>query len=114
MPQNAASAVIDLVHVLINPTRHQDDANTVPMNSINQKTLGGEIKHNANTAAPLISVAIRDALTVNCILRTTISLLTLKPIRDRNVDAEDSAAAMIPASNIAPRKLGTRFWQPRS
>ena len=109
MPQNAASAVMDLLQMLINPTGPQDDANTVPMKSINQKTLGGKIKHSANTAKPVTNMAIRDALTVNCFLRTTISLLTLKPIRDKNVDAEDSAAAIIPASNIAPRKLGTRF-----
>ena len=59
---------------------------------------------------PVTHMAIRDALTVNCVLRTTISLLTLKPMRDKNVDADDSAAAIIPASNIAPRKLGTRFF----
>ena len=38
-----------------------------------------------------------------------MSLLTLKPIRDKKVDAEDSAAAIIPASKSAPRKVGTRF-----
>jgi hypothetical protein len=36
-------------------------------------------------------------------------LLTLKPIRDRNVDAEDRAAATMPARSVAPRNGGTRF-----
>ena len=90
IPQNAPSAVIDLLQILINPTGPQDDAKTVPINSISQKTLGGKIKHNTSTTMPVTHMAIRDALTVNCFLRTTISLLTLKPMRDKNVDAEDS------------------------
>ena len=38
-----------------------------------------------------------------------MSLLMLKPTRDKKVDAEDRAAAIIPASKRAPKKLGTRF-----
>ena len=35
-----------------------------------------------------------------------MSLLTLKPTRDKNVDADDNTAAMIPASIKAPRNSG--------
>ena len=42
-------------------------------------------------------------------LRATTSLLALKPTSERKVDAEESAAAMMPAKTRAPKKSGTRF-----
>ena len=39
----------------------------------------------------------------------TMSLLTLKPTSDKNVVAEDKAAAITPASNIAPISGGIMF-----
>ncbi len=38
-----------------------------------------------------------------------MSLLALKPTSDRNVDADDKAAAMKPASINAPRNGGSKF-----
>ena len=43
--------------------------------------------------------------------RLTMSLLILKPTRDKKVEAEESAAATIPASNRAPKSVGTRFME---
>ena len=36
-----------------------------------------------------------------------MSLLTLKPTRDRNVDPDDKAAAVMPASRSAPNASGS-------
>ena len=36
-----------------------------------------------------------------------ISLLTLKPTSDKKVDADDNAAAIMPANNSAPKISGT-------
>jgi hypothetical protein len=41
--------------------------------------------------------------------RLKISLLPLKPTSDKKVEAEDSAAAMIPAISKTPGKVGIRF-----
>ena len=42
MPQSAASFVMRLLQMLIRPTGPQLDANTVPINSMNQNMLGGK------------------------------------------------------------------------
>ncbi len=42
IPQKAASFVMRLLQMLIRPTGPQLDAKTVPMNSMNQKMLGGK------------------------------------------------------------------------
>ena len=37
------------------------------------------------------------------------SRLTLKPTNERNVEAEESAAATMPATSNAPKKVGTKW-----
>ena len=51
----------------------------------------------------------RKADTSSSFVRCTISLLTLKPTIDRNVVADDNAAATIPAKTTAPSNGGMRF-----
>ena len=109
MPQNAASAVMVLLQTLIKPTGPQDDANTVPMNIISQKTLGGNMKHSARTATPVTNIVILEDVSVSSFFLWIISLLILNPTKDKNVDADDNAAAIIPAISNAPITLGTRF-----
>ena len=59
---------------------------------------------------PVISMMMREVDRVSGFCSAEISLLTLKPTSDKNVDAEDSAAAIIPASKRAPRNEGTKFF----
>jgi hypothetical protein len=58
---------------------------------------------------PVTNIAILDEVSVSSFSRWIISLLILKPTKDKNVDADDNAAAIIPAISNAPITLGTRF-----
>ena len=56
IPQNAPSAVIRLLQILMKPTGPQDEANTVPMKSMSQKIFGGKKKLATRTIPPVISI----------------------------------------------------------
>ena len=103
IPQKAAEAVIRELHILINPTAPQDDAKTVPIKVISQNTFGGKYKLNGSTTIPVKNITFLVKPNVRSASRLIMSLLILKPTRDKKVEAEESAAATIPASNRAPK-----------
>ena len=109
IPQKAAEVVMRELHMLINPTAPQDEAKTVPINVISQNTFGGKYKLIGSTIIPVKNITFLVKPNVRSASRLTMSLLILKPTRDKKVEAEESAAATIPASNRAPKSVGTRF-----
>jgi hypothetical protein len=87
------------LHTLMKATGPQLEANTVPINSMIQNTFGGRARLSTSTlklTAPMSRRVVRRRSGPRWLKR---SLLTLKPTRDRKVDAEDSAAATMPASS---------------
>ena len=109
MPQRAPRAVMPRFQMLSNPTGPQLEANTVPMNRVIQNTLGGMTRLSPSTTTLTPAMARRVILRPPAPLPGLRSWLTLKPTRDRNVEAEDSAAAMIPATSSAPSTGGTNW-----
>ncbi len=109
IPQNAACSVMRLLQMLISPTGPQDEANTVAMNVVSQKILGGKISARISATEPIASIIRRlkrRVFSSSPVLWMPISLLALKPTSDRKVDADDRMAAMMPASINAPSHSG--------
>ena len=102
IPQKAAFAVIRLLQTLISATGPQLEAKTVPMNNIIQKTFGGRAILRAKTAMLIAPVSARVRGRPVAPFSDRKSLLRLKPTSDKNVEAEERAAAKMPASSIAP------------
>ena len=73
--------------------------------------MDGNIKHKVITIRPKIIIVY--LVTSNFFSAfdsyTKISLLALKPIRDKNVEADESPAERIPQINKLPRIGGRRF-----
>jgi hypothetical protein len=59
IPQNAADSVIRLLQMLIMPTGPQEEANTVAMNVVSQKMLGGKISAAISAIVPMTSIIRR-------------------------------------------------------
>ena len=71
----------------------------------------GKAKARVMTTRPITSMVKR--VTRSCIFllfgNLRMSLLTLKPTKDRKVDADDSPAAKMPHTSSAPTMVGTSF-----
>ena len=89
--------------MLINPTGPQLEAKTVPINNVIQNRLCGRKRLRPSTIRLISAIAVRVRPKLSAVFWIPKSLLTLKPTSDKKVDADDSAAQTIPATNTAPR-----------
>ena len=95
--------MIDVLQMLIKPTGPQLEAKTVPMKIVIQKILCGNNMLSMRTMMLIRAIAKRVLRRLLWRVDDLMSLLALNPTNDKNVDAEDRAAQMIPAIKTAPR-----------